>query len=49
MAPKISTAILALGVASSFFLLIGGGRAAETHVDCDKVMHELVNGKSACQ
>jgi hypothetical protein len=49
MTPKISTAILALGVASSFFLFIGGGTAAETHVDCDKVMHELVNGKSALE
>jgi hypothetical protein len=49
MTPKMSSAILALGFASSFFLLVGGGRAAETHVDCDKVMHELVNGKSALE
>jgi len=32
---------------ASAFLLIAGGRAAETHVDCDKVLRELVNGKSA--
>jgi hypothetical protein len=45
MALSIST--VALGFASLFFLLIAGGGAAETHIDCDKVMHELVNGKSA--
>ena len=46
MAPRICAAVLALGLASSF-LLIAATRAGETHVDCDKVMRELVNGKSA--
>ena len=45
MALRIFT--VALGFASPFFLLIAGGVAAETHIDCDKVMHELVNGQSA--
>jgi len=47
MTPRIYAAVLALGVASSFLLLIAATRAGETHVDCDKVMRELVNGKSA--
>jgi hypothetical protein len=47
MAPRITTAILALSIATPFFLLIEGDGGAETHVDCDKVMRELVNGKSA--
>src|SRR5215471_7430687 len=46
MAPRIFTAVLVLAVVS-FVLLIADSGAAETHVDCDKVMHELVNGESA--
>ena len=46
MAPRIFTAVLVLAVVSVVLLIADGG-AAETHVDCDKVMHELVNGKSA--
>jgi len=48
MAPRIFTAVLVLAVVS-FVLLIADSGAAETHVDCDKVMHELVNGKSALE
>jgi transcriptional regulator of aromatic amino acid metabolism len=47
MASRISTAVLALSFGWSCFLRAANGRACETHVDCDKVMHELVNGKSA--
>jgi hypothetical protein len=47
MASRTSAAVLALSFALAFFLLIASGGAAETRVDCDKVMHELVNGKSA--
>jgi Bacterial regulatory proteins, luxR family len=47
MASKTSTAVFALSFATAFFLLTADGRAAERQVDCDKVMHELVNGKSA--
>ena len=47
MTSRTLSAILALCFALAFFLPIESGRAAETRVDCDKVMHELVNGKSA--
>jgi len=47
MTSRSLSAALALSFASAFFLLIASGRAAERHIDCDKVMHELVNGKSA--
>jgi Bacterial regulatory proteins, luxR family len=47
MASATSTTVFALSFASAFFLLTASAGGAETHVDCDKVMHELVNGKSA--
>ena len=47
MTPSISARILAFGLATSVFVLVAVGRADEKPVDCDKVMRELVNGRSA--
>ena len=48
MASTSFTASFAFTFASAFFLLTAtSGGAAEKQVDCDNVMRELVNGKSA--
>jgi hypothetical protein len=48
MASAIFTASFAFTFASAFFLLTAASSgAAEKQVDCDNVMRELVNGKSA--
>jgi hypothetical protein len=48
MASTIFAASFAFTFASAFFLLTAtSGGAAEKQLDCDMVMRELVNGKSA--
>jgi hypothetical protein len=47
MTRSVSYVSLVLGLAASLFVLVAVGKADEKHVDCDKIMRELVNGKSA--
>lgn len=52
MTSRTLSAILALCFALAFFLPIESGRAAETRVDCDKVMHrarERQIGAGSCE
>jgi hypothetical protein len=47
LASAMYTVFFAFTVASTFLMLTTSGGTAEKPVDCDKIMRELVNGKSA--